>query len=231
MEAIHLPVAHKPEGTLVEIRAGMAATLQTLRGVSLREYHTLIEDLGPDSVTVLAPMEGRRYQPLAVGQPVAVHFREDGKGYLFDAAVLRTYQNPQPVVELAAPRTVYPYERREYYRLMTRLTPRSAIYLDAQGGEVRPVPAVVLDISGGGLQFASPNPLPPGAQVRFELPLDEAEPPLTALARVLNVREPEEGRELYRFNARFEDLTARERERIVRYVFQQQIELRKRGLL
>lgn len=231
MEALRLPVARKPEGVHVEIRPGMVVTLQALRGVSLREYPTQIEDVDQTGVVVLAPMEGREYRLLNPGQDVAVHFREEGRGYLFDAPVLEVRASQPPVMVLARPRAVYPYERREYYRLATRLIPDAAVLLGPEGEPVRPVVATVLDISGGGLQFASADPLPPGARVRFALSLDEAGPPVTVLARVLSIEEPQEGRELFRFHAKFEDLLNRERDRIVRYVFQQQIELRKRGLL
>lgn len=48
---------------------------------------------------------------------------------------------------------------------------------------------------------------------------------------MLHVEEPADERHPYRYHARFESLPARDRERIVRFIFQQQIEMRKKGLL
>lgn len=231
MEVMHLPVAHRPEGTYVEVRPGMSVILQTATGASVHEYRTIIEEIGQGSVTVLAPMDRRQYRRLTHGQKVVVYFREDGRGYRFDTAVLGTQDVSQPLVRLEAPIVAYRHERREYYRVPIALKPLEAMLANAAGEPVRPLDAVVVDISGGGMQFTDPHPLAPGARVRFTLPLDGLGAPVAVVAKVVNVHQPEEGRSLYRFNARFEGLRESERQRLVRYVFRQQIALRKKGLL
>ena len=221
-------IANDSTGNRLHLAPGTGLLLETIDRGSLRQYAGKVMGLAQDALAVELPQEAMEALWRGPGQGVVVSVRLDGQLYVFDSTLLGVDGAPHPSVRLRAPERVFRVERREYYRLAKLIRPRVAEVVG--DGPDRSLSAVIADISGGGLQFLERRPVPVGSVVRMEIPLTSVDDILEARAEVVAVRKPEEGKSLYRISARFQDLPERDRRRLMQFIFQQQIELRKRGL-
>jgi c-di-GMP-binding flagellar brake protein YcgR len=194
-------------------------------------YSTLIDDVQPDSITVQTPTIRRELVRVPVGTPVKVYLREGAAAFVFETEILGHSTGATPQTRLAAPANVQRIEQRRHYRLQITLAPSSADVVPIEGeDEARAIRAVITDISGGGVGFISPRRVEAGRHVRFVIPL----PPrsdLNAEVRLIGFEEPEYGRFNYRYHAEFVNLSEGERDRIIRFVFRQQLILRRQGVI
>lgn len=127
-------------------------------------------------------------------------------------------------------------ERRHHYRVITRIVPRRASWFDEDEVTLRAFDAIILDISGGGMLIQSRDRLPPGTRlsVIFAVDGDPVEFDVRAVVVGVHTTPPSAGRmssNTFRIHATFTDLPRLDAERIVRYVYRQQLQLRRRGVL
>jgi len=132
---------------------------------------------------------------------------------------------------IETPRQAELTERREFYRLPVRIVPRRAARLDDTGAEVQPLQAVILDIGGGGAMLQSREFVPAGSRMRlaFELEGDPFDMDLATL--VLSCNRPQSNAQHYRLHCQFLEPNRNELERLIRYVYRQQAELRRKGVI
>lgn len=128
-------------------------------------------------------------------------------------------------------------ERRQSYRVITRIVPRYAARVDEALSEPVPLDAVILDISGGGALIQSRQLVPVSARLRLRFAVDDdpIEFDVQAIASQVRATPIMAGRVVYiphyRIHCSFTDVSRRDTERIVRYVYRQQLLLRRRGAL
>ncbi len=169
---------------------------------------------------------------LASGEGVKIHFCREDAQYTFGAEVVRCYQEGHlRLVELVMVSAVERRQRREYFRLEKSL-PFSfrIIGQGKQDGTDEVHKGMVMDISGGGAKVLSPIPLSPGQLLECWVDL-EGEDRIAARCEVLRQDRVEREELEYEIGLRFVDLDRDTRDRIVRFIFQeQQVLLRKRLL-
>jgi len=121
-------------------------------------------------------------------------------------------------------------ERRQFFRVITRIFPRYAARVDEQLVELKAFDAVILDLSGGGLLLQSRQWVPVFSRLRlmFSLADDPLEFDIQVTPRALG-----QGAlmQQYSIHCAFTDMRRSDVDRIVRYVYRQQLMLRRRGLL
>ncbi|HEY8490593.1 MAG TPA: PilZ domain-containing protein [Dehalococcoidia bacterium] len=221
--------AREPEGAQLRLVPGLRVLLQTVEGDALREHAAAVLAVEDGAFLVPAPAKGGRPWR-SPGRHVAVHASQDGRDYVFDTEVLGLADGAPPRLRLAVPARVFPFERREYYRLPKVLRPAAAGVLDAAGNTARVLDPVVVDIGGGGLRFLEDRPVPAGSTVWLELPLTGPADAVHVQAEVVAARGPEPHEPRHSMSARFVGLSPADRQRILRFVFQQQVELRRSAL-
>ena len=153
-----------------------------------------------------------------------------GRLYTFETRVRDVVQAPTEAVVIDMPESVERTERRDFYRLPTMITPRYAALTNRSRDELGRVDAVIVDISGGGVRLRSHTEIPVGAWVRliFSLADDPADVDVTFEA--LSV-EQDGRRGPYRVHGRYLDSQPATEERIVRFIFSQQVQLLQQGSL
>lgn len=205
----------------------MTVLLQALAGEDLREHAAPILKVEEAAFLVPAPARGARVWRVR-GRHVVAHVTQEGRDYVFDTEVLGVVDGSPPRLRLATPARVFPHERREYYRLAKVLRPAAAGVLDAAGNTARVLEPVVVDIGGGGLRFLEAQPVPVGSTVWFELPLTSPADTVHVQGQVVAARGPEPGEPRHSMSVRFVGISDVDRQRILRFVFQQQVEMRRR---
>ncbi len=192
-------------------------------------FSSLVEDVQDGLVVIQTPTVHYRLVPLVVGSRVSVVLRDGQKAFAFDADVLDNVKGPPPLTVLRPASEPRLTEQRRYYRLPITLAPTAAEALDRDGG-MKPIRALVNDISGGGLAFISPRRLNVGEHVRFLLPVVPGKDEFDLEVTVLAVEEPDENRFNYRYHSEFVGMKKWIRERIIRFIFREQLKRLQKGV-
>ncbi|MCL6451317.1 MAG: PilZ domain-containing protein [Acetobacteraceae bacterium] len=233
--------------------------LEVLEGDWAGRYTSVVSDLEGGWLAVATPTrQGHLIRP-RIGTRVAVeHSRPDGV-YRIVAQVARVEETPLDHIWLGSPESVQRTQRRGFVRLKLLLpltyevvSEKAAVPRRRQvarplgaGRQVVSLPPHRLqghtrDLSAGGALLVLSGPLKVGAELDLEIPLASG-PPLRTRAEVLRVRPVSRGtgaggraREAGEGNVeaavRFLGLEDRERDRIVAFLFDQEVKLRQKGL-
>lgn len=132
------------------------------------------------------------------------------------------------------PRIVTKVQRRQFYRLP--LQSPTTFRVRGENGSTAPVPARLVNLSGGGALLASGKPVPSGLRVLVRVPTGRQGDLLDVESDALDCRVATQGlARIYLIRLRFlgpPSLTEEEREEIIAYIFEQQrMLLRNRKLL
>ena len=132
------------------------------------------------------------------------------------------------------PRIVTKVQRRQFYRLP--LQSPTTFRVRGEAGSTSPVPARLVNLSGGGALLASGKPVPGGLRVLVRVPTGREGYLLDVESDALDCRVATQGlAKIYLIRLRFlgpPHLTEEDREEIVAYIFEQQrMLLRNRKLL
>lgn len=120
-------------------------------------------------------------------------------------------------------------DRRQHYRLQTSCAAVCA-RLNADGSTSDEVDARVLDVSGGGLLLIREGPVRVGDRLRVSFELGAEVPvPFDFPVEVLSVEQARVGGGL-QCHSKFVDLDPRERESLIRKIYEEQIRRMKLGI-
>ncbi len=201
----------------IEERQALIVRYETKRGQ--RSFESTVLAVGSDRVRIDPPSDAPDLYP---GKQVDVTILIGDVPHQFVSRVVVA----EGAFAIDPPSAIRVIEKRQHYRLPRGISPAHAALCDALGVEIRRIRATVIDISEGGLQFVSREKIEPGWLVHMWLPLDNYR--IDCLAQVLRVRPPEPGRSNSHYHCQFTKLLAEDRERLARWVFSKQLELRRR---
>ena len=211
---------------------------------------SLVQDWREDSFLVSIPLKGYRKKLLIVGEWITGFYYDAKKRvYMFQSRVLgRVIQNI-PMYRLSIPETLYKVQRRDYVRVpitipivYAKISPEgtgSAGDVSAHGplpsagkGKASPVlweNATVLDLSGGGMNLSADNPLEPEQQIWIQIDTEGLK--MKAKGKVVRCRARRiSDLKTYSMGIKFIDITERDRDRIIRFVFKKLTDMRKKVL-
>lgn len=211
--------------------------VELLRPNDRTVYNTLIQKIGEDYFAVGLPMIGDTEVPLHPGETVEIRIVTDKGRFYFDTEVLGRDWDRIPLYRLAWPKEIKRQQLREYVRWRVALEVK---YEPIKEADLKNIHlrqprrrAISLDLSGGGLQMLVKEPLPVDSLLllHLELPGRRGRETITAVGRVrrLSVYE-EEGPTRYAVGVSFENISERDRDRIIGFIFQRMIAERQRGL-
>jgi c-di-GMP-binding flagellar brake protein YcgR len=173
-----------------------------------------------------APYYQGQILPLRVGTVLEVFFHDEISAYCFDTAIKQRIALPIPIFGLDLPNEIRKIQRRQFVRVKTAFP---IIYrIITEKGLSDPGNGKMVDLSGGGMCFETPAKLENNAllSVHLQLPFGE----LNTLGRVLRVHPIEEAKS-YGISSEFHQISEHDRDLIIRYVFELQRTLRKKGLI
>lgn len=183
-------------------------------------YSSRIEAVDQNEVWIATPQEKGVLVPVGVGEELEVYLVGDNEVFYFRCRVKnRVKKGNIAYLILNMPQEVVRKQRREYVRFNVALP-----VLLKKGDKT--LEATTKNVSGGGMLVHlddKKNVLEVQEEVFFCLHMNGGE--IVGKAEVVRKDEPH----LYGF--RFTTISDKDREEIVRYIFKQQVELRKKGLL
>jgi len=193
-------------------------------------YEATVRAVLPSQLRLGLPRREHEVLEVAPGDELTMFTMLHGRVLRFRSSV-RLVEVDNDSFFIDVPREAEKAERREFYRLPVRIAPRHAARLDDAGNEVQPLQAVILDLSGGGAMLQSREFVAAGTRMRvvFELDGDPFEMDMATL--VLSCSRPTANAQHYRLHCQFLEPNRSEMERLIRFVYRQQAELRRKGVI
>lgn len=188
-------------------------------------YHTRVEEVGERIISVAAPYHQGEVIALRVGTVLEVTYYDEVSAYSFDTRVKQRIAVPIPIFVLDFPDEIRKVQRRNFVRI-------PAIYpvifrMVTKEGLSDPKAGNMLDLSGGGMRFRTVEKLENNSLLYAQLKLPSGE--INTPVRVRRVQKIED-KNAYNISAEFYEISERDRDRVIRCVFELQRTMRKKGL-
>ena len=196
-------------------------------------FPTRLEEVRADTLVVATPMRQREYLPLAQGRKVVLGTTRRSTPYFYETRVVGTeHADGQQLTVLHRPADTSGVAPRKAVRVPVSISD-GQFWWEGPDGKFGPVvPGAVVDVSAGGFQAMSKNGLPPGTRVLARFTLSRENGYLMTDATVLRTYErvSDAGVKSFRSHCQFAELPERERDRLIKFVFQRERELRAKGI-
>jgi len=205
---------------------GLAVELIVPEGEYEGKYRTRIEEVIEKTLSVGAPLHQGELVPLRQGTKVRLILWDKVAAYALETIILQRIASPVSVFILELTDSVSKVQRRNYVRVpaMYPLTFETV----TQEGLSDLHKAMMLDLSGGGMQFLTEELVENNTVIFAHLALPNGD--LRTPARVSRAEKTEDGKR-YVVSVEFDYISERERDRIIRCVFDTQRAMRKKGLV
>ncbi|WP_019851134.1 flagellar brake protein [Desulfitobacterium sp. PCE1] len=211
---------------LDKLVSGLAIELHVPESDYQGNYKTHIDEVGKTRISVYAPHQQGMIIPLQEGTLVEVTFWDEVASYSFNSSILQRIAVPIPVFVLKMPESIKRVQRRNYVRIPA-FFPITYQVVEKEGlGDIQK--GSMLDLSGGGMRFQSKVKLEKGTilYAYLEFPFGTIGTP----GRVCRM-EAIEDTKFFSVSVDFYQISERDRDRIIRCVFDIQRDLRKKGLI
>jgi c-di-GMP-binding flagellar brake protein YcgR len=194
-----------------------------LRG---KHYRSRVEEVHSHHLVLAMPFDKGFPVYASVGAPIYGKVITDSAPYLFVSHYMEKRMSPLPVWIISPPTEITKLQQREYVRIDAKI-PATVTLID-QEEDVPPANLIVNDISGGGARLVSPQSYPLGTSllITFELPGQEI---IETIGQVVRSEQPQTDLSVYWIGVKYVGLQERQRNKIIKYVFQKQLERHRRG--
>lgn len=149
-----------------------------------------------------------------------------GVVWQFTSRFIDKRMQPVPIWVAEIPYDLRKIQQRSFVRISAGVPLQYHILPDVEGRA--PVTTTTKDISGGGLQLLAKFQLPNGTKLRSQLDLADLGF-INVVCEVVRAEKIPESRS-YTVAVKFIEITERDREKIVKYIFKKQTERRQKGL-
>ncbi|MFH1484626.1 MAG: flagellar brake protein [Chloroflexota bacterium] len=198
-----------------------------------KAFPSVVEDLAGDTMLVAVPITRNGAVPLPRDRDIRVYFNQHRSRYCFTTRVVDQAHNDDLAVHLASPEEVHRADRRRDARIDVWMIPLEVAVpsWERKNGWVK-IPAKMKNISGSGLALETEVPIQEKTPVMLVIKLSKEWDPMITWGRTVSSRLIR-GLRKYRHVVAvgFTRINERDRERIQRFVFRQQLSMRKKGLL
>jgi c-di-GMP-binding flagellar brake protein YcgR len=212
---------------------GLAATIE-INGPE-EAYPTRIEEVRGDYLIVGTPMQRREYVKLPIGQKLLLSVIRRNNPYFFETAIVGEEwgDGGQQHTLLRRPADNAGIAMREHVRVPVTISD-GQFWWELSNQKFGPTTnGQLVDISAGGTQVVTRTGLPVGLRILARFTLSRQLGHLMIDARVLRdyERTSDVGVTSHRAHLQFVDLTDKDRDRLIKFVFQRERELRQKGVL
>lgn len=209
-----------------KIYEGLAIEIVVYDGEYTGRYRTKVEEVGERILSIGVPVADRQFVPLREGTELQITFGDETSVYSFRSRIIRRIAVPIPTFILEFPNQITKIQRRQYVRvpyvnaLKYLIIERDGVSEERNG--------FIINLSGGGMLFKSSLPVVEKAIIIIKTKLDRAEVEIPAMVIRCNC---DDERNDFVISVQFHEISERLRDRIVRFVFEVQREMLKKGLV
>lgn len=189
-----------------------------------------VEEINNEHILLSAPTYRGEILPLRTGMRIKVSYVLNDCAYSFNTSIVARKKGPLPIIIINKPHKIIRVQRRHWVRV--------ASTLDIEYSSISATPesnltytGKTIDISGGGVRFITKGALEPGEIINLKIYLPSRSPVITK-ARIIRILEKAKSEgESNKAVLEYSDINENDRERIIKYVFEKQRELIKKGLV
>ncbi|MFZ5752964.1 MAG: flagellar brake protein [Bacillota bacterium] len=194
-------------------------------------YPSRVENIGETEIIVVAPIRDRVTIPVCVDTTLNIILWDNSAAYNFTTKVINRSNSRIPLLHLAIPGKINKIQQRDFVRVPVSL--EAVVSFVHHHFGYQEIKCVTRDISGGGVMliFTKSPKLVKGNEVDIAFTLENEEIRARGKVAWLSLETDASGIQRYFVGIKFTCISEKARGRIIKYVFQRQIELRKRGLL
>ncbi|MDT3699264.1 MAG: PilZ domain-containing protein [Thermincola sp.] len=194
-------------------------------------YRSRVEGILSNKITLAAPLKQGQIVSLSPGTIVRVMFSDQMASYSFKSKLISQNRQNPPTVTLGEPYDLKRTQRRNFVRLETKLSIVFAEVNEDYETVGDTFSGTTIDLSGGGVMFACNTLLKYGDILDLTVVLTESDS-AKALGKVVRFSEnPPNSKQKYSVGLEFTAIEESERDKIIKFIFNKQRELRRKGLL
>ena len=209
---------------------------------SSKIYDTIEED----KIKAAMPMQKGAILPLAVNTQYDLYIYTGSGLYKCSATLTERYREDNLYVMILEVYTgLQKYQRREHYRLSCNVELKYRILTEKEADLVFKlktpfeyenlqqnlgyIKGITLDISGGGMRFVSAYESRPDEYMlaEFTIPIAGRNVPYSILAKIISTREVPNKKHTYEYRVKFENISSKERELLIKFIFEEERRYRK----
>jgi len=217
-------------GDWEEIAPGQNVELTVSQAGNLVQFRTVVRERTDSTLTLLMPSSAQAEQILNKDAVVETTVALKEKMLKFTTLVVDRRIVREPLLDLMRPHIIQSVPQRSYYRLQVVRPLKVRLMRD----EVTPIsefkPATTLDVSGGGIMIRGKTEIPKGHLAEVNLDLGGVNVNAVCRANVSRIEE-HGGAPVFLTGLEFIAIEERERDKIIKFVFDSQRALKKKGLM
>ncbi|WP_176461604.1 flagellar brake protein [Anaeromicrobium sediminis] len=190
----------------------------------------VIDIISENCLLVGIPISKGTIRPISVKDEIKLIYTKKGTAsYGFKVQVIdRGNKGNIPYLKVIKISDIEKVQRRDYYRLDMVLNVEMHINND-RGEIIKVIEGLSKDISGGGIRVLCKEPIYKGTII--ELIIKSEKEPIKVIAEVLRCTLYEELYSQYEVGLKYKDISVNNREKIVKFIFDTQRKMRKKGLI
>lgn len=228
---------------LSELEVGSKLELELFDNNGVRAQKTLISEyewmVDDDTIAIAAPISERKIVPVPAGSSMNIYFLKqydsDINLYKFRAIVKNRYDADNLKVLLVTKEgEITRVQRRNYYRLDMLLEVSYRSIGPGRGGytgDKQFKKSLAVNLSGGGICLLLDDEFEAGDLIECEMTFDRIKN-IKFCGKVVRFDESDrEGRYKYKAGVAYIEIDENDRETVVRYIFQEQRKLLRKGLV
>lgn len=181
-------------------------------------YASVVQDLNGEEFCIAVPTRGTQPLVLSQGDWVKVTFNTDVSRFEFETFMKGLRSDNIPLCVLAMPKEYKRTQLREFVRIFTVLEVHCS-ELPEEGQKAAFIKGSSLDLSGGGIKLLLKKKYEEGTRllVKFSLPLKTGPEQMIVPGRVVRTW-PDENTGFYKVAVRFQDISRRQQDLVIRYI-------------
>lgn len=176
-----------PDSTIL-FAAGQPVTLEIHNGCGARLYMSQIQGKDDRTLSVFTPSNAGQAVNVAPRTCVKVGLATSDAFYSFTTQVLKSSEEPEPVLVLEKPSVIYRVQRREHPRIPIRMPVRCGPCSEDGSKTGKLASGETRDLSLGGACMVVPQEMLPGEMLHVEIRPKSSKDKITAVARVVSSR-------------------------------------------
>ena len=192
----------------------------------VERFPSRVEGIMPTKLHIAMPMRKSVPVLLQPGTKFTARFIANDACWQFSSSFIDKMIVPLPIWIVTAPTEFEKIQLRSYVRIAVSMPATITIIEDK--GESLPFNIKTKDLSGGGVQLVSEKKVPVGTTINLVLNLPEMDL-VKIKGEVVRADKPN-GVDIYWLAVKFIEISEKDREKIIKYIFKLQIERRQKGL-
>lgn len=216
------------EEIIYEPEVGTKLLIEIEKEDSHKYSSQLLDKMDKNKFLISGPIEKGSLIPMHVGESLKMsYFVENVGRFMFKGMIVKRSLSKFYMLEVQLTTEFQKIQLRDYYRLYVKLPVIK--YFEKPNGDIIEEKGQTQDISGGGMQIKCNKEHQFGDVVECDLKMDNKIVPVKGT--IMRVQKIEDKEYEYSIGIKFQNIDPKSQEIVIKYVFEEQRNLRKKGLI